>query len=282
MSLISASARRRVAGFFGAMTQRPSQVRSSRQYQTLSAPVTGRLLALQSTIKYASNSDMAATAYGRPLQQITRMSICRSRSILTRTILVATGIAVHPTRWYRRNGCKPEPTDNAPASSKASRKFQRGFVRRQTTTLQLQHFPIEIPAQFLTPLDTYVVAHRNNFLNKAKLAPPQSHHHTAVGQFDPAASRFQLSSPLPLPGTAKLGVVNFKWLGYSGLRGGGSGQTWLNTRAITGQTRFRGCRPNGKPAWSAHRPLPGLPAPSWEDRSRVRSVPAGVFAKAAV
>jgi hypothetical protein len=77
-----------------------------------------------------------------------------------------------------RNGCKPEATDNAPASSKASGKFQRGFVRRQTTTLQLQHFPIEVPAQFLTPLDTHVIAHRNNFLNKAKVAPPQSHHHT--------------------------------------------------------------------------------------------------------
>jgi hypothetical protein len=90
------------------------------------------------------------------------------------------------------------------------------------------------------PLDTHVITHRSNFLNKAKLAPPQSHHHTAAGQFDPAASRFQLSSPLPLPGTSKSGVVNFKWLGYSGLRRGGSGQTWVNTRAITGQNAIQG------------------------------------------
>src|ERR1019366_3035588 len=43
-----------------------------------------------------------------------------------------------------------------------------------------------------------------------------------------------------------------------------------------------GYRPGGKPAWSAHRQLPGPPAPSWEDRSPSRSAPAGESATSAV
>ena len=157
MSLISASARRRVAGFFGAMTQRPSQVRSSRQYQILSAPVTGRLLALQSTIKYASNSDMAATAYSRPASTNythvhLQISLHPNKNHIGRNRHRSTPDTVVP-----RNGCKPEPTDNAPASSKASRNIQCGFIRRQTTTLQLRHFPSKSrlnSSRHLTPMSS--------------------------------------------------------------------------------------------------------------------------------
>src|ERR1035438_2488901 len=44
---------------------------------------------------------------------------------------------------------------------------------------------------------------------------------------------FLPSLPLPLQSLPKSGVVNFKSLGYSGLRGGRSGQTEVNTRPIT-------------------------------------------------
>jgi hypothetical protein len=54
--LISAIARTRVEGFSSAATCRRVPVRAIKQYQMLSAPVAGRLLALQSTIRYASNS----------------------------------------------------------------------------------------------------------------------------------------------------------------------------------------------------------------------------------
>jgi hypothetical protein len=47
--------------------------------------------------------------------------------------------------------------------------------------------------------------------------------------------RYFSSFSLPLQATSKSGVVNFKWFGNRGLRGGGSGQTWFNTRAITGE-----------------------------------------------
>src|ERR1019366_4989209 len=46
---------------------------------------------------------------------------------------------------------------------------------------------------------------------------------------------FLPSLPLPLQSLPKSGVVNFKFLGYSGLRGGRSGQTEVNTRPITGE-----------------------------------------------
>ena len=47
-----------------ATTESLPPVRATKQYQMLSLPVTGRLLALQSTIRYASNSGMVVNTYG--------------------------------------------------------------------------------------------------------------------------------------------------------------------------------------------------------------------------
>ena len=82
----------------------------------------------------------------------------------------------------------------------------------------------------------------------------------------PPTGHFCRSIPLPLQGTPKSRVVNFKPLGRSGLRGGRSGRTQADIRPITKTTpESMGYRPSDRPAWSVRRQLPGPQAQSWED-----------------
>ncbi len=224
MSLISASARLRVAGFFGGMTQRPSPVRSSMQYQTLSAPVTGRLLALQSTIRYASNSAMVATAYSLALQHITRVTICRSRSILTTSTVVATGTAVHLTMWGRLWLKTKLHRYRTSIVHGVMKEASVASLENRTTTLQCSSRPY--PTSISPVANTTRYRAPQPLRKKQSCHTPQFPSRRGWRQFDLAAGAcFELSSLVPLQGTSKSGVVNFKWLGNLDLRGGASGQT---------------------------------------------------------
>ena len=62
----------------------------------------------------------------------------------------------------------------------------------------------------------------------------------SLGRPSPRSPQFPHLLPLPLQDTPKLGVVNLKPLECSGLRGGRSGQTQVNTRAIIGENGVYG------------------------------------------
>ena len=131
--------------------------------------------------------------------------------------------AIHLTRWH--NTLLAGLSNSQSKENSASTRHKHASLRAKPTTRQFPHLG------YSASQPPSIRARHN------------CHCHVlaaSLGRPPPRSPQFPPLLPLPLQGTAKSGVVNFKPLECSGLRGGRSGQTQVNTRAITGENGVYG------------------------------------------